>query len=134
MKQDFKGIQMYFWPVYKKEFKKVVLMCVLMACILFNYTILRDVKDTFLLGAPGCGAETMTFLKVWGTVPMAIFVMGIYAKLSLSLSKKQLFYTVLSFFVIFFGIFNYVLYPNIDVLHASSAWISKTCTQFPRIR
>ena len=42
-------------------------------CISFNYTILRDTKDTLIVTSSG--AETIPFLKVWGVVPAAIIFM-----------------------------------------------------------
>ena len=59
--------------------------------IAFNYTILRNAKDTLLVTAPGSGAEVIPFIKLWVVLPMAVFFMLIYAKLSNTLSKKALF-------------------------------------------
>jgi len=80
--------------------------------ISFNYTILRDTKDTLVVTA--AGAEAIPFLKTFGVVPAAILFMIIYAKLSNVLSKENLFYVTLTPFVLFFGIFAFVIYPNRD--------------------
>ncbi len=85
--------------------------------ISFNYTILRDTKDTLIVTAPGSGAEAIPFLKVWGVLPMAIVFMLIYSKLSNKLSKPALFYSFISPFVIFFALFAFVFYPARDYLH-----------------
>lgn len=78
-------------------------------CISFNYTILRDTKDTLIVTA--AGAEAIPFLKLWGVVPAAIIFMFVYAKLSNILSKENLFYVTLIPFLIFFGLFAVYLYP-----------------------
>ncbi|MEX0961869.1 MAG: NTP/NDP exchange transporter [Simkaniaceae bacterium] len=108
------------WPIHNFELKKLLPMLALFFLILFNYTILRDTKDTLIVTANGSGAETITFLKLWGVLPMAILFMIIYSKLSNVLSKKALFYTTVSPFIVFFAIFSTVLYPLRDVLHPNA--------------
>lgn len=105
------------WPVHNFELKKLVPMLLLFFLIVFNYTILRDTKDTLIVTAPNSGAETITFLKVWGVLPMATLFMLGYAKLSNILSKQKLFYTTVSIFIGFFALFNFVLYPYQHLLH-----------------
>lgn len=105
------------WPIHRFELKKLIPMLFLMFFINFNYTILRDTKDALVVTAPGSGAETLAFLKVWGVLPIAILFMLIYAKLSNVLSKTRLFYVTISAFLGFFLFFKLVLYPLKDVLH-----------------
>lgn len=114
-KQEFGKWRSFFWPVHGYELKKLLPMFFMFFFISFNYTILRDTKDTLIVTSSG--AETIPFLKVWGVVPAAILFMLIYAKLSNILSKENLFYTTIVPFLIFFGIFAFFLYPNRDLLH-----------------
>lgn len=83
----------------------------------FNYTILRDTKDSLIVTAPGSGAEAIPFLKVYGVLPFAILFMIAYAKLSNVLSKTRLFYVTITTFISFFALFVLVLYPCRDLLH-----------------
>ncbi len=105
------------WPVHGFELKKLIPMLLLMFFINFNYTILRDAKDALIVTAPGSGAETIPFLKVWGVLPIAVLFMLIYAKLSNVFSKQKLFYTTIASFLAFFVLFKLVLYPAKDILH-----------------
>lgn len=114
-KQEFGKWRAFFWPVHAYELKKLLPMFFMFFCISFNYTILRDTKDTLVVTSSG--AETIPFLKVWGVVPAAVIFMLIYAKLSNILSKEKLFYTTITPFLIFFAFFAYVLYPNREALH-----------------
>lgn len=120
---EFGKLRSFFWPVHSYELKKLLPMFVMFLCISFNYTILRDTKDTLIVTASG--AETLPFLKVWGVVPAAIIFMLVYAKLSNILSKENLFYAAIAPFLIFFALFVTVLYPNREALHpnASADWI-----------
>lgn len=103
------------WPVHAFELKKLVPMFLLLFLILFNYTILRDTKDTLIVTSSG--AETITFLKFWGVLPMAVFFVIIYSKMSNILSKPALFYATIIPFLVFFALFATVLYPNREILH-----------------
>lgn len=118
-KQEFGKWRAFFWPVHAFELKKLLPMFFMFFCISFNYTILRDTKDTLIVTSSG--AETIPFLKVWGVVPAAILFMFVYAKLSNMLSKENLFYTTIIPFLIFFGVFAYFLYPNRDLLHPNAS-------------
>lgn len=107
----------FFWPIHGFELKKFLPMCLMFFFINFNYTILRDTKDTLIVTASGSGAEAIPFLKVWGVLPFAVLFMLVYSKLSNIFSKPKLFYTMICSFIAFFSLFTFVLYPNRDVLH-----------------
>lgn len=111
----------FFWPIHSYELKKVLPMFLMFFCISFNYTILRDTKDTLIVTAPGSGAEAIPFIKVWLVVPCAIIFMLIYAKLSNILTKQKLFYAVIAPFMLFFALFAFVFYPARDALHPTDA-------------
>jgi AAA family ATP:ADP antiporter len=116
---EFGKFRSFFWPVHSYELKKLLPMFIMFLCISFNYTILRDTKDTLIVTSSG--AETIPFLKVWGVVPCAIIFMLIYAKLSNMLSKENLFYVTLAPFLLFFGLFAVFLYPNREMLHPNAS-------------
>ncbi len=110
----------FFWPIHSFELKKVLPMFLMFFCISFNYTILRDTKDTLIVTAPGSGAEAIPFIKFWLVVPCAIVFMLIYAKLSNMMSKTKLFYTVIAPFLLFFALFPTMIYPNREALHPTA--------------
>jgi AAA family ATP:ADP antiporter len=116
---EFGKLRSFFWPVHSYELKKLLPMFLMFLFISFNYTILRDTKDTLIVTASG--AETIPFLKVWGVVPAAILFMLVYAKLSNILSKENLFYAAIAPFLVFFALFVYVLYPNREALHPTAS-------------
>ncbi|MGA8164843.1 MAG: NTP/NDP exchange transporter [Waddliaceae bacterium] len=107
---EFGKFRSFFWPVHHFELKKILPMFLMFFFISFNYTILRDLKDSLVVSA--AGAEALPYLKLWGTVPAAFIFMIIYSKLSNILSKKNLFYVTILPFILFFGAFATVIYPN----------------------
>src|SRR3989344_2975043 len=103
----FKGLRGIFWPIHGFELKKVLPMGLMMMCILFNYTILIDTKDTLMVNSPGGGAECLSFLKLYGVTPAAILFMILFIKLANIFTRERLFYAVLTPFLIFFGAFAF---------------------------
>ena len=72
----------------------------MMFCALFNYTIVRDIKDALVVKA--AGAETISFIKFWVVLPLAVLFVMAYTKASNRLTKEQLFtYTILPFIIFF---------------------------------
>jgi AAA family ATP:ADP antiporter len=114
VKPEFSKMRSFFWPIHAFELKKILPMLLMFFCISFNYTVLRDTKDTLIVTS--AGAEAIPFLKVWGVVPAAILFMLIYAKMSNLLSKEMLFYATILPFILFFAFFTTMLYPNREVL------------------
>lgn len=112
---EFSKWRAFLWPIHAYELKKIIPMLLMFFFINFNYTLLRDTKDTLIVTT--AGAEAIPFLKVWGVVPGAILFTLVYAKLSNILSKEKLFYATIVPFVAFFAIFPILLYPNREVLH-----------------
>jgi AAA family ATP:ADP antiporter len=119
VKPEFSKLRAFFWPVHAFELKKIIPMLLMFFFISFNYTILRDTKDTLLVTS-SAGAEAIPFIKVWGVVPAAILFTLIYAKLSNVLSRENLFYVTITPFLIFFALFVTVLYPNFAALQPNA--------------
>lgn len=113
----FGKLRRIFWPIYNYELKKLLPMLFMFFFISFNYSVVRNIKDALIVTAPGSGAEAIPYLKVWGVIPAAVIFMIIFAKLSNILSKPKLFYTSVIPFILFFILFDLVLYPMQDVLH-----------------
>ncbi|CAM9281204.1 unnamed protein product, partial [Hapterophycus canaliculatus] len=110
------------FPIYGgEETGKFLALGGIQFFIIFVLTLTRDLKDTLIITS--CGAEAISFLKVYGVLPAAtIFMLG-YSKVSTLLSKRALFYaTALPFFA-FYLFFKLVMYPMRDSLHPSEATV-----------
>ncbi|MBN2479023.1 MAG: NTP/NDP exchange transporter [Parachlamydiales bacterium] len=117
MEKSFGKIRSFFWPIKRFELKKVLPMFFLFFFFQFNYMILKDIKEPLIVTANGSGAEAIPFLKLWGVLPLALVFMFVYSKLSNKLSKKGLFYSIVGFFISFYFLFAFILYPLRDILH-----------------
>lgn len=110
----FSKLRAFFWPIHDYELKKFIPMLSIFFLISFNYSVLRNMKDTLVVTA--AGAEIIPFLKFACVIPMAIVFMVFYAKLSNILNTEKLFYAAIAPFLIFFVAFALFLYPYRDLL------------------
>lgn len=127
---EFTGLRAALWPIHGYELKKFLPLAFIMFCLLFNYTILRDTKDTLVVNSAGAGA--ITFLKLYCVTPAAILFVIFYAKLTNVLKRETVFYAVVLPFVAFFGAFAF-LYPHLDTLHPSAETVASLQASFPNL-
>ncbi len=125
MAQILEKLKSTLWPIKKFEHSKFIPLLLMFLCVSFNYSILKSVKDALIVTAPGSGAETIPFLKVWCVIPFAVVFMLIYTKLSNMLNRQSLFYASVIPFLIFFAAFSFFIYPLKDFLHptTSANWL-----------
>jgi AAA family ATP:ADP antiporter len=132
--QKFEGLRSILWPIHNFELKKFIPMGLMMLCVLFIYTLVRDLKDTLMVSqATGGGAETLGFIKLYGVTPSAILFMMVFVKLANIFDREKLFYVIVSFFLSFYILFGFVLYPMTDYLHMSQATIASLQESMPRL-
>jgi AAA family ATP:ADP antiporter len=120
-----------FWPVHRSEVKKVLSMLLLLFLLCVTYGVLRNLKDTIILTAKHSGAEVIPFIKVWGMLPAVFLATWCYTRLRRHFSKETVFYLVISFFITYFLIFAFYLYPHSEKLHLEKlgAWLSSVLPQ-----
>jgi AAA family ATP:ADP antiporter len=115
--KEFGRIRAALFPVYRHEIKKLIPMFILMFFICFNYTVLRNLKDALVLTAKHSGSEVIPAIKLYVMFPAAILGVLLYTKLSQHYSQERVFYLIVSGFFLFFGLFAFVIYPNVEYLH-----------------
>lgn len=100
-----------------KTNKSTLFLTTLYLLICFVHSLLRNMKDSMIVTAPGAGAEALPFIQVWMMVPIALVATYCFSKLSTHVSHERLFYTVIGCFILFFLLFGVVLFPFRDALH-----------------
>jgi len=131
--QEFSGWRKLVWPIHSHEIKKFLPMGIMMFCILFIYTVLRDTKDAILVNAPGAGAESLAFAKGIGVTASAVLFMILYTKAANLFNREGLFYVTAAPFLIFFGLYPYCIYPFVDSLHMSLDTIHHYQAMYPSL-
>jgi AAA family ATP:ADP antiporter len=120
------------WPIENRELKKFLPMAFMMMCILFNYAVLRSIKDSFVV--VNIGAEAIGFLKLYVVLPSAIIAMIIYAKLCNAMNSKNVFYTISLFFIGYLVAFAFLLYPYPDLVHPDTDTIERLVEEYGRLK
>lgn len=126
------NVKNILWPIENNELKKFLPMAMMMFFILFNYSMLRSIKDGFVV--THIGPESISFLKTYVVLPFAILSMLIYAKLCNVLSQRQVFNSVTGFFAGYFALFAFVLFPNAEALHPDQNKILILSTNWPYLK
>lgn len=114
--KPFGKIRNFFWPIYNYELKKLIPMFALFFLISFVYNLLRALKISLIVKAPGSGTEVIPFLKTGAVLPGAIILTYIFTLLISRFSREQVFYSILGGFLFYFFLFVVVLYPNHEYL------------------
>jgi AAA family ATP:ADP antiporter len=112
----FSGWRKRIWPIHNYELKKFIPLLFMKFFISFTYGVLTTMKDAFVVTAKGSGAEVIPILKGWIVLPIALGATLLYSKLSNAFSRSTIFYSIISFFMVFIFLYGFVLYPNIDSL------------------
>ncbi|MBN8827287.1 MAG: NTP/NDP exchange transporter [Sphingobacteriia bacterium] len=119
----------FFWPIHNYEMKKFMPLAFIMFCLLFNYTMLRDIKDTLVVNS--AGASMIPFLKLYCVTPAAVLFVVLYIKLSNAFDRENLFYVIVTPFLIFFGLFGFLIYPNVEMFHPAVEHVAELHKQYP---
>ncbi|MGL5719917.1 MAG: Npt1/Npt2 family nucleotide transporter [Alphaproteobacteria bacterium] len=134
MQPEFSKLRAALWPIHGYEMKKFLPMAAILFFVLFNYTVVRALKDVLISTAPNSGAEVFNFLKFWIVLPSSVAFVVLYAKLSNALSREKLYYACLLPFPIFFAIFTFLIHPNVDFLHPDPAYIRALQEAYPNFQ
>ncbi|MDR1417607.1 MAG: NTP/NDP exchange transporter, partial [Endomicrobium sp.] len=77
MGQKITGLKAVVWPIHNFELKKFLPMAFMFFCILFNYSMLRSIKDSLVVTS--LGAEVIPTIKLWFVLPCAMLFMLVYS-------------------------------------------------------
>ena len=78
-----------------------------------GYTILKSVRKTLAIAAPGGSVTSIPFFELFGVLPAAIFMTWFLTKILKKYSLKKVFYFSLFLFTSFFLLFAGIYYPKL---------------------
>lgn len=124
----------FLFPIENWELPKFFPMAVMIFVTVFNLTMLRNAKDALMVTAPCSGAETITFLKLYGVLPTTFIFSLLYVKLRKATSFRTCYYVIVGTFIAFFLIFVTYLYPNAISIQPEVSFIKNLQELYPRFK
>ena len=112
----------FILPIRANEIPMFLSITGLMFCILFTQNLIRALKDSIVNTL--IGTEIISFLKFWGVMPASFLIVMIYVKIIDYIDSRKIFYCVITFFIFFFLLFAFYIFPNHTNLHLSDEKIN----------
>jgi AAA family ATP:ADP antiporter len=117
-----------------KVFYKPILLGALFSCLMFNYHVLHDLKDTLVVTAAYSGAEVLPVLKFFFVLPASFLFVLFYTKYSTQMNFKHFFYGMIGSFLIFFLFFAFYLHPSFQLSESFCARVESFIEVFPSVK
>lgn len=131
---QFSWLREALWPIYGRENAKFIFMLSMMCSSIFCYTILRILKDTYILSAPLATANSISFVKFGFVTPISVIYMYFFCCLTNRFTREKVFFFSVLPLIIFFVLFYLVFIPNIEFFHMSVERVKYYQDLFPRLR
>jgi len=123
-----------FFPIHKNESIKFILLSSICFLVCMNYTILRNLKETLIITNPDLGIYVVPFLRTWVLAPIMLLSVKAYAIFSSRFPQPKVFYLLISFFLLYFLLYVYLLLPYEEVLRLDwvANWLSPIYKPFTK--
>lgn len=120
------------FPIQNRELYKFIPMCLLTFIILLNINIVRGARDSLVVTQ--IGSEVLSFIKLWGEMPIGVLIVLMYNKLSNLINSEKIFRILVSFFLVFFLVFAFILLPYSEYFHPNAELIHIYSDRYPNFQ
>lgn len=107
-----------FFPIKRDEWILFGFMFFIASLININFSILRSMRNTLVVADTGGSAAFIPYFELFGTFPASILLTWVLSRLMRVFSFRFIFSTTMLFFLTFFVVFAFGIYPHREQIHA----------------
>lgn len=111
----FKKLNLF--PVKRAEWQLFLLMFIIVCLININFSILRSARNALVVADTGGSASFIPYFELFGTFPASILLTWGLTRLMRKFSLQFIFSAMMIFFLSFFIIFAFCIYPHRAEIH-----------------
>jgi AAA family ATP:ADP antiporter len=105
------------FSVKRSEWLLFSLMFLIVSLINVNFSVLRSMRNTLVVAGEGGSAAYIPYFELFGTFPASILLTWILSRLMRVFSFRFIFSATLFFFLAFFLVFAFWIYPHKEEVH-----------------
>ena len=106
-----------FFPVKRDEWLIFGLMFIIVCLINANFSILRSMRNALVVADTGGSAAFIPYFELFGTFPASILLTWGLSRLMRFFSPRFIFSMTMTFFLTFFIVFAFWIYPYREEIH-----------------
>lgn len=111
-------IKSWFFPLKKNEWWLFAAMFLIVALININFNILRSARNALVVAGQGGSAAFIPYFELFGTFPASILLTWGISQLMRFFSFRSIFSITTAFFLTFFIVFAFWIYPHREGIQA----------------
>jgi AAA family ATP:ADP antiporter len=105
------------FPIRREEWRIFALMFGIVSLININFSILRGARNALVVADTGGSAAFIPYFELFGTFPASILLTWGLSRLMRAFSPKFIFSMTMIFFLSFFIVFAFWIYPHRQDIH-----------------
>jgi AAA family ATP:ADP antiporter len=106
-----------FFPIRREEWRSFSFMFFIICLINVNFNILRSMRNALVVADTGGSAAFIPYFELFGTFPASILLTWVLTRLMRFFSLKRIFSMTMGFFLSFFIVFAFWIYPHREQIH-----------------
>ncbi len=111
-------IKKLIFPVKREEWLSFAFMFLIVCLINANFSILRSMRNALVVADTGGSAAYIPYFELFGTFPASILLTWALSRLMRFFSPRFIFSMTMLFFLSFFIIFAFWIYPSREEIHS----------------
>src|SRR5277367_3289783 len=105
------------FPVKREEWLSFGFMFFIVCLININFSILRSMRNALVVADTGGSAAFIPYFELFGTFPASILLTWVLSRLMRFFSFRFIFSMTMLFFLSFFIVFAFWIYPSREEIH-----------------